>query len=606
MKKRITFAALLALASCSAAWAETVVRTPAETQHDMVLVPAGGFLMGRDLHTVFLDGYYIDKYPVTNALWNAFAHAEGRDVRLAEPWADADADVDRLPARQTWFDARDYCAWAGLRLPTEAEWEKAGRGTDGRMYPWGQQIDHSKASYDKDPVMPVGSWPDNVSPFGVHDMSGNLWEWANDWFADDYYLNTPLFNPPGPARGTLRILKGGGNLTSEVGMFLASRFHSAEPTVPYCQFRCARSVDGQAIYPSQIAITLQADAGHVNQPLPLVLDVQLDRTLARVEQFDGMSLDLSSAQIQTPLPLIDEGNGRYSTSSTITPLRNGRHPLVVQVQNVDGTQYPTGRVLLDVWPVSDVGIFADRLSTSWTLSHRNMESVALDQTDLVYAGHAAGSMQAKRSFAGWQVLFETTQPLDAFGYAVRVAVNPAQLQLQDGDRLSLSVVPGSGVSLLDHVDLTLRDWQLVEIPLEEFRLRGPLTAISFSGNAAGTFHVDEIQLVVVAPPITTAVVEQHNDTRPAAFDLAQNYPNPFNSNTMIDFSLPTNDHVELAIYNITGQRVTTLIDGSRNAGSYTMAWGGNNADGLPLASGAYFYRLRTGQRLQSRKLLLLR
>ena len=165
----------------------------------MVLIPAGEFIMGFDdrmpdegpQHKVYLDSYWIDEYEVTNAQYKKFIDATKRRSpahfrNRTYPTGKADHPVTEV----TWYDADAYCTWAGKRLPTDQEWEKAARGTDGRMFPWGNEFDVNKANTpqrwemlkQEGDTMPVGSFPEGISPYGLYDMSGNVWEWTSSWY----------------------------------------------------------------------------------------------------------------------------------------------------------------------------------------------------------------------------------------------------------------------------------------------------------------------------------------------------------------------------------------------------------------------------------------
>jgi formylglycine-generating enzyme required for sulfatase activity len=223
-----------------------------EDAAEMVRVPAGEFWMGSDdgidrekpRHRVYLDAYAIDKYEMTNALYKRFMDATSRAAPLY--WNDAKWNGTTQPVvGVSWHDADAYCKWAGKRLPTEAEWEKAARGTDGRKYPWGDQWDASRANSDESKLgktVPVGSYPSGISPYGAHDMAGNVWEWVVDWFDENYYKKTPERNPPGPPSGERRVLRGGSWNGTAIGLRAALRsFNSPDrPSYLFIGFRCAR------------------------------------------------------------------------------------------------------------------------------------------------------------------------------------------------------------------------------------------------------------------------------------------------------------------------------------------------------------------------------
>jgi iron(II)-dependent oxidoreductase len=218
----------------------------------MVLVPAGEFWMGSEedddekpRHRVYLDAYYIDKYAVTNILYERFMSAANRGTPLF--WDDSKFNGPSQPVvGVTWHDADAYCKWAGKRLPTEAEWEKAARGTDGRKYPWGDQWDPSRANSAESKLgksTPVGSYPGGASPYGALDMTGNVWHWVADWYDKDYYKHGPETNPRGAESGQSRVLRGGAWYLNPIYLRSAYRF-SWPPHLRngHYGFRCAKGL----------------------------------------------------------------------------------------------------------------------------------------------------------------------------------------------------------------------------------------------------------------------------------------------------------------------------------------------------------------------------
>ncbi len=220
---------------------------PAEITDDknvqMILVSAGKFTMGSNAddellaqckdfdpscesswqgdeqpsHTVSLDAFYMDRYEVTNALYAACVDAgacehptQNNSANRADYYGNP--EYDNFPVVYVdWNMAQAYCEWRGARLPTEAEWEKAARGTEGFIYPWGEETDATSANYNGDAgdTTAVGSYESGQSPYGMYDMAGNVWEWVSDYYSETYYQNSPSANPSGPESGELHVVRGG-------------------------------------------------------------------------------------------------------------------------------------------------------------------------------------------------------------------------------------------------------------------------------------------------------------------------------------------------------------------------------------------------------------
>ncbi len=223
----------------------------AKPPQGMILIPAGEFTMGSEygeedevpVHQVHLDAFYIDKYEVTNAKYRQFLKTTNH--RKPYGWEDKNFNRDNQPVvGVSWEDAIVYCEWAAKRLPTEAEWEKAARGEDELMFPWGpnwHKQNANSADAGKKKTVSVGSHPQGISPYGVHDMAGNVWEGCADWYVSNYYLISPKSNPPGPVTSNARVIRGGGWFDSPAQLRTSNRYYS-HPMVRYNSigFRCAK------------------------------------------------------------------------------------------------------------------------------------------------------------------------------------------------------------------------------------------------------------------------------------------------------------------------------------------------------------------------------
>ncbi len=203
---------------------------------ELVYVPAGEFIMGSEngaddespVHTVYLEAFWIDKTEVTNSMYRlcvAEGECEQPGIKI---FYDDEAFANHPVVDVTWQDAVDYCTWAGRQLPTEAQWEKAARGTDGRVYPWGNTWDSSLANWAESraeyrSTSPVGSFEGGASPYGALDIIGNVWEWVADWYDGYYYEISPLENPKGPESGFERAHRGGSWYDYEYNLRAANR-----------------------------------------------------------------------------------------------------------------------------------------------------------------------------------------------------------------------------------------------------------------------------------------------------------------------------------------------------------------------------------------------
>lgn len=226
----------------------------------MVEIPEGPFTMGfdgtqsledeRPKHQVWLSTFFMDLHEVPAEQYAAFLSA----TKQPAPWQWNTVDLaqhgDRPVIGVDWADADAYCQWRGKRLPTEAEWEKAARGTDGRLYPWGNQVPGkdlanfalgARFSYSQ-VLMSVRSYEQGKSPYGLYQMAGNVWEWVQDWYLSSYYVTSPERNPSGPEQGQFKVLRGGSWSDLPKYLLTYGRFRLLPETKnSYIGFRCARS-----------------------------------------------------------------------------------------------------------------------------------------------------------------------------------------------------------------------------------------------------------------------------------------------------------------------------------------------------------------------------
>ncbi len=248
-----------------------------KTKEEMVLVPAGEFLMGSDKKTdrlayrseipqrsVYLDAFMIGKYEVTALEYLKFVLATDRLPQL--DWRYDGGNFQDTMAHHpimhvNWYDADAYCKWAGKRLPTEAEWEKAARGVDGRLFPWGSEYaGPTRANFGRTglsgpvrdrperlllypPIISVDKYENALSPYGLYQTIGNVAEWVSDWYDQDYYKTAPGRNPKGPETGSQKAFRGGGWMDSTTTMRAAMRNGTDPKTkINWMGFRCAQDV----------------------------------------------------------------------------------------------------------------------------------------------------------------------------------------------------------------------------------------------------------------------------------------------------------------------------------------------------------------------------
>ena len=362
-----------------------------------------------------------------------------------------------------------------------------------------------------------------------------------------------------PADQRIRVIEGQG------------KYHETRPVV------------WESALPGSLVVGSSVDCQLSIRPVPFEPDAEITRVTADLSALGGSET--------VPLTAFEDGIYRLESVSLAIEPPNGPRTISVLVDQETslGSYWTRLSRTLAVLPSEDLVLFGDMLGEGWEWA--SGLKVELDAEATTHSHQGTKGLEL-RTDGNWRVTCLSAEPIDITGYdALRFAIHPGDAS---GTALELTLVGFKRMSLFSedpnsaYVDMEDRSWQVIEIPLSPMGPGGALSSIIFSGRLRGTLYLDDIRLVATTPPpLTTAVTGTKVTSLPQSFILDQNYPNPFNSATVIRFALPTAAGVDLAIFNLAGQRVAMLVEGAREAGTYTVRWDGRDDDGRALASGVY-------------------
>ncbi|MEW6753111.1 MAG: FG-GAP-like repeat-containing protein [Candidatus Latescibacterota bacterium] len=363
-----------------------------------------------------------------------------------------------------------------------------------------------------------------------------------------------------------------------------------------------------AEFPDTLVVGAPSDFRLRVAPMRLDPEARITRVVA----------DLSALGGPSEAPLRADGEAAYALRLSLPPpASNGLVTLSVLVDQDTRLGPQWSRLTRSVWvlPAGDLVIYDEALAPGWEVVRtQRVEELELAATASAQVGSRAAAVRGKAG--GWNAKLQASSAVAATGYRLlRFAFHPGDAVLPARRPLfTVRMAQDGTVDLLadSRIDFARAAWQEVEVPLAELSAPDSVRFLEFAGTSAGTFYLDDIRLVAERPSAApgTAVREARTAAVPQALALQPNYPNPFNSGTTLRFDLPQAAAVELAVYNLAGQKVATLVQGEREAGGYTVTWDGRDTAGRPLGSGVYLCQLRaSGQargQVDTRKLLLLR